>query len=185
MRTGQHVLRDHQPTCVYRNSDNRGNADIRSIACTARNTGTTVGEPSSRSKAFRRVNYTRLSNGDSGQPGTAIADQSFVMYGTDRFRTRPIMSPKTLAGSRLPEGEGARKQPFGFEYLRGSGRGGRFEVSCCRFRGRRDKVFSEPEGLNATTEVQPGLKLETVKLVREPRGAAAPPRLALTLPRAA
>ncbi|WP_150126866.1 hypothetical protein [Sphingomonas panacis] len=28
-------------------------------------------------------------------------------------------------------------------------------LSCCRFRGHQDKVFSEPEGVNATTEVQP------------------------------
>ncbi len=28
-------------------------------------------------------------------------------------------------------------------------------LSCCRFRGHRDKVFMEPEGDDATTEVQP------------------------------
>ena len=29
------------------------------------------------------------------------------------------------------------------------------DLSCCRFRGHRDKVFLEPEGVDATTEVQP------------------------------
>jgi transposase len=38
-------------------------------------------------------------------------------------------------------------------------------------RGHRDKVFSEPEGVNATTEVSRGFKLEAVKLVRD-RGVA-------------
>jgi hypothetical protein len=28
-------------------------------------------------------------------------------------------------------------------------------LSCCRFRGHRDKVFLEPEDGDATTEVQP------------------------------
>jgi hypothetical protein len=31
-------------------------------------------------------------------------------------------------------------------------------MSCCRFRGHRDRVFLEPEGVDATTEVQPGVQ---------------------------
>ena len=32
------------------------------------------------------------------------------------------------------------------------------QVSCCRFRGHRDKVFLELESWNATKEVQPGVQ---------------------------
>jgi len=37
-------------------------------------------------------------------------------------------------------------------------------LSCFRFRGRRDKMFSELEGINATTEVQPRVIFSTRRL---------------------
>lgn len=53
-RARRHVLRDHQPTRVCKNSDNRGNADSRSIACNACSTGTPVSRPRV-ARAFQRV----------------------------------------------------------------------------------------------------------------------------------
>ena len=40
-------------------------------------------------------------------------------------------------------------------------------MTSCRFRGHRDKVFLEPEDVDATTEVQPRVQARGVKLARE------------------
>lgn len=46
-------------------------------------------------------------------------------------------------------------------------------VRCCRFRGHQDKVFSEPESVSATTEVQPRVQAHALRGHAGPLGLRA------------